>query len=272
MFKFLKKEIPLRMSWEVKAHGKATIIIGASHLFPHDFSANLRRLISKARKVILEGPVDNESLNAVVEKGKNGKGSITFGELLGPELMEEIFSGFFLKSFCKRVRIITEEGLVKDLKERVQGMSPWLGFFTFWYNYLHLRGWNYSLDREVMEEAKRQLKPVFCLEEINEQIEALRAIPNDRILGFLKEAERWDDYMEKYRKFYLAGDLENLMLLAQRFPTFCDSVIFRRDPILFERMLPYLEEGDGVIVVGITHMKGILDLTKESGLECIQLK
>ena len=41
------------------------------------------------------------------------------------------------------------------------------------------------------------------------------------------------------------------------FPTYCESIIDKSDPMLYERMKPFLEKGNALAVVGITHIQGI---------------
>jgi pheromone shutdown protein TraB len=51
-----------------------------------------------------------------------------------------------------------------------------------------------------------------------------------------------------------------LISYSKEFPTFCESIIDKRDPILYERMKPFLEKGNTLALVGITHIRGIREM------------
>jgi uncharacterized protein YbaP (TraB family) len=70
---------------------------------------------------------------------------------------------------------------------------------------------------------------------------------------------------------YLKGDLEKLMSFATIFPTYCDPIIGKRDPILYERMKPFLQEGKVLVCVGTTHIQGIEKMLSEDGYSIDQL-
>jgi len=113
------------------------------------------------------------------------------------------------------------------------------------------------MDIDALKVAEELGKEIHFLEKIEEQIEALNGIPVNRIANFLKNIDKWDRNTRRYIKYYLRGDHEGLISGAKEFPTYCDSIIDKRDPILYERMKPFLEKGNTLAVVGVTHIKGI---------------
>jgi len=54
------------------------------------------------------------------------------------------------------------------------------------------------------------------------------------------------------------------------FPTRCASVLDKRDPLLFERILPLIEKGKSCIFVGIPHVRAIRPLLLKEGYEVRQ--
>src|SRR3972149_2841455 len=104
-----------------------------------------------------------------------------------------------------------------------------MAFMHLWNRYRAPQGWTYSTDLDVVGIAADLGKDVHPLESIDEQIEALNGIPLERIVAFLADID-WDEYVRTYVKQYLAGDLEVLMATARAFPTFCESIVDRRDP------------------------------------------
>ncbi len=115
-------------------------------------------------------------------------------------------------------------------------------------------------------------KEVYFLEEIEEQIEALDGIPLERIVHFFKKIEQWREYTQRYVKCYLKGDVEELMSVVKEFPTYCKSIIGKRDPILYKRMKTFFEKGKTVAFVGITHIQGIGKMLFEDGYNIIPVK
>lgn len=113
------------------------------------------------------------------------------------------------------------------------------------------------MDLDALKIAEALGKEVHFLERIEEQIDALNGIPIERIARFLKRIDQWDRYAKRYMKYYLRGDLDTLMAYAADFPTFCESIIDRQEHILYERMKPFIEKGNTIAFVGITHIQGI---------------
>jgi len=152
-----------------------------------------------------------------------------------------------------------------SLYEQIKGQRPWMAFFYIWLYYRERNGWMYKLDMDAFKIANEMGKDFHFLEKIDEQIAALDAVPVERIVNFLKKINKWDGYAKKYVRYYLRGDLDRLLSSATEFPTVCKSIIDKRDPILYERMKPFLEKGNTVAVVGITHIQGIRKRLLEDG-------
>ena len=55
------------MVWEVERRGRRSTLVGAAHFFPRHFRRELRRLIGDARRVLLEGPLDEAATRKVLE-------------------------------------------------------------------------------------------------------------------------------------------------------------------------------------------------------------
>ena len=55
------------------------------------------------------------------------------------------------------------------------------------------------------------------------------------------------------------------MAAARAFPTYCEPIIERRDPLLAERMAGALERGGACVVIGVAHCPGVLARMRELG-------
>jgi hypothetical protein len=75
---------PLRMVWKVEKGGKAAFLVGTAHFFPYSFEKALERLIRDARTVLLEGPLDEESHERVVQWGCQGQARPISVKILAP--------------------------------------------------------------------------------------------------------------------------------------------------------------------------------------------
>ena len=70
MFGRKSKEKELKMVWEVTKANKKSFLVGTAHFFPYKFKTSLSRLIASAQVLLLEGPLDNKSMEKVVNYTK----------------------------------------------------------------------------------------------------------------------------------------------------------------------------------------------------------
>ena len=160
-----------------------------------------------------------------------------------------------------------KDDLRQTVYDLVQGMQPWLAFFTLWSTYLQRNGWKYSVDMEGYGIAQALGKKIIFLESIEEQIKVLQNISHEKIMVFLKQTDQWETLANVYVKSYLEGDLEKLRLSGIRFPSRHHSVIDHRDQIFFERMQAELARGNVVAFLGAPHLKGVSRLLLADGYQ-----
>ncbi len=244
------------MAWELERHGRRSVLIGAAHFFPRHFRGDLRRLIAPARIVLLEGPLDEDATKKVIEAGR-GAG----GERLYHAAKETIRARLGIVALPLDVHQVLKDlvfGRQEEwLEAELRKLKPWAAFFGIWTRWRAREGWEHKMDLDVAAIAAQLAKPVRHLETIEEQIGALEAVPFERYARFLADGD-WHGYNESYRRHYIAGDLEGLAAGARDFPTYCEPVIARRDPVLVSRMLGELERGDACVVLGVAHCRGVL--------------
>jgi uncharacterized protein YbaP (TraB family) len=166
-----------------------------------------------------------------------------------------------------RFQFMDLRGLRDPAYEMVKGLKPWMAFFTLWTYYLEQQGWRSSVDLEAYRLAREMKKTIVFLETIEEQIGVLEGLPHERIIDFLKRADRWNRYLRKYVKYYLRGELEKLLALSTGFPSRSFTVIERRDEIFCERMRPHLEKGGAIVFVGAPHVNGVCRMMIAEGYE-----
>jgi hypothetical protein len=270
MFFHRSREREFRMVWQVNAGGKTSYLAGTAHFFPYSFKKSLKDLIERVETVLLEGPLDESNMNLVREYGFEAHNGPSVFESLDRDTIAKInrqFEGGAPvpdSSFLAYVEILKPPKQTL-LNPEIRGLKPWLAFFKVWTHFLGKRGWTYSVDMEAYETAKQLGKEVRFLETIEEQVRAMEGIPLERILHFLKKMDTWEQYANRHSRYYLAGDYDSIVGIVTEYPTRCESIIDRRDPVLFERMRPYMEQGDAIAFVGTTHIAGIRKMLEESG-------
>ncbi|MGD8989913.1 MAG: TraB/GumN family protein [Desulfobacterales bacterium] len=258
------------MIWQVQKKGYVSKLIGTAHFFPYSFRNALRRCLLNARIVMFEGPLNEDSMARVRQAGMNDESSYHLFDELDDKTITGITAA--LIPVC-RMRNSTQffQYCKDDLKETVydlvQGMQPWLAFFTLWSTYLQRNGWKYSVDMEGFHVAQELDKKIIFLESIEEQIKVLQNISHEKIMHFLKQTDQWKTLANDYVQSYLKGDLEKLRLSGIRFPSRHHAVIDHRDKIFVERMQAELARGGVVALLGAPHLKGMSRLLLADGYQ-----
>lgn len=268
--RLFSKERDFRMIWEVEREGRRSLLAGTAHFFPYHFKDSLRRYIEQAEAVLLEGPLDEAAMKRTAERGcEEGEGSSLY-DALDPATIRMLNRELRGHSPPLSSHLLYQDllgtGAEGSLSAEIKGLKPWMAFFRIWSHYLTTHGWNYSTDLDALVISNEMKKDVRFLETIEEQIDALEAIPLERFVNFLKRLER-EGYRRDYVRRYLRGDLEGLMAVAEArgFPTFCEPIVGRRDPILWARMRPFFEKGNTIAFVGVVHCRGIKALLLREG-------
>jgi uncharacterized protein YbaP (TraB family) len=263
---FWWKEKPLRTVWRVEKDGNTSYLVGTAHFSPYRFKKTLIKLIQGVETVFFEGPLDQESMARVVQYGQQGEKSRSIYEALDPAVIKEIN-----KQLGARSVLPTTAGSYLDiiypttsdfLEIHTRGVRPWMAFFTVWSNFLN---WKHSMDVEAFHIAEKLKKKIEYLETIEDQLTALDGIPFERIVNYLNHIKNWRVHKEVFTKAFLEGDIQQFFSMTGEFPTRCESIIAKRDPIFFKRMKVFFEEGKTAAFVGVAHIPGIRDMFLDEG-------
>jgi uncharacterized protein YbaP (TraB family) len=256
-------ERPLRMIWEVKS-GKQRkgYLVGTAHFFPFSFKKHFTDLMPEIDTLLLEGPLDEGDMEKVRACGARNDGPSLY-DLLDRETIARIHEELdgdragAQTAFASYLDLFRKKGTDSDRRPEIEAMKPWMAFFSIWSHFVRQRGWIYSVDLEALGVARAMGREVRFLETIEEQIRALDEIPVERIVAFCERIDQWERFAREHEKRYLKGSYEILMNNVSMFPTRCESIVDRRDPVLFERMLPFVEKGGVLVCVGTIHIRGI---------------
>lgn len=269
------RERKLKMVWEAKKDGRTNFLVGTAHFFPHSFRKSLTHIINRADAVLFEGPLDEHNMDEVREHGlalQNGKSLYdALDKKTIAELNKELGGGSEFTECSLASYIIVFKRENADLLSReIEGLRPWMAFFRLWSQYLAKRGWKHSVDLEALSVARELGKKVVFLETIEEQLDALDGIPLERIVTYLNNFRNWGKFSRYHRKQYLKGSLDGLLDIASAFPTRCPSIIEHRDPVFFERMRDYVDDGNAAVFLGITHIRGLIKMLEQEGFTVTQ--
>lgn len=121
------------------------------------------------------------------------------------------------------------------------------------------------MDMEAFHIAQKLKKKIGYLETIEDQLAALDEIPFERIVNYLNHIKHWRVHKEVFTKAFLEGDIQQFFSMTGEFPTRCESIIAKRDPIFFKRMKVFFEEGKTAAFVGVAHIPGIRDMFLNEG-------
>lgn len=266
------KERRLRTVWKVEKKHHSSFLVGTAHFAPYSFKKSLTKLIQGVDTVLFEGPLDQESMARVVEYGQKGENSPSLYEALDPEAIKQINRQLSVLSGPS-----TTTGSYLDLIHRtgsdplerlVHGVRPWMGFFTIWSAFLN---WRHSMDVEAFRIAQKLGKKIRYLETIEDQLAALDGIPFERIVKYLNDVKHWGGHKKAFMRAFLGGDTHKFFSMTGEFPTRCESIIAKRDPIFFERMKAHFEENRTTAFVGVAHIPGIQKMFLGEGYRVIQV-
>jgi uncharacterized protein YbaP (TraB family) len=268
---FWWKEKPLRTVWKVEKAGCTSFLVGTAHFSPYSFKKSLTKLIQDVETVLFEGPLDEESMGRVVQYGKQGENAPSLYKALQPAAIKEInrqlgaqsSASTTAGSYLEMLRPMDSD----PLEGLTKGARPWMTFFTIWSAFLN---WKHSMDMEAFHIAQKIGKKIEYLETIEDQLAALDGIPFERFVNYLNHIEQWKVHKELFLKAFLEGDMERFVSMTGVFPTRCESILTKRDPIFFEGIQASLKEARTVAFVGVAHIPGIRKLFLEEGYQVTQ--
>jgi len=126
------------------------------------------------------------------------------------------------------------------------------------------------MDMEAFHIAQKLKKKIEYLETIEDQLVALDGIPFERIVNYLNHIKNWRAHKEAFRKAFLEGDIQQFHSMTGEFPTRCESILTKRDPIFFKGIQDFFKGERTAAFVGVAHIPGIRKLFLEEGYQVIQ--
>ncbi len=257
------------MLWSLEKNEKKSTIVGTAHFFRYSYRRTFTRLVRDASVVLLEGPLDKESMDRVAQYGLNGADTPSVLKAINPEVVRKI-NRHLSRSAHQPTGPTTGLAMVRPsnpsfLELYADGVRPWMALFSTWSAFLRTRGWKTSMDMEAYTVATKLGKEVHFLETIEEQLAALDGVPFERIVAFFNAFDEWGRHSERHLSLFLTGRYQEMISSTTTFPTRCPSIVDERDPVLFERMKPWVEQGGAVAFVGMSHVYGLRGMFERDG-------
>ncbi len=260
------KKKRLRTVWRVDKDGHTSFLVGTAHFSPYRFKKTLIKLIQGVETVLFEGPLDKESMARVVQYGQKGENTPSLYKALHPDVIVEINKLLSARSSLQTTVVpyldLIHPATSDFLEIHTRGVRPWMTFFTIWSAFLD---WKHSMDVEALHIAEKLKKKIEYLETIEDQLTALDGIPFERIVNYLNHIKNWRVHKEVFTKAFLEGDIQQFFSMTGEFPTRCESIIAKRDPLFFKRMKVFFKEGKTAAFVGVAHIPGIRDMFLNEG-------
>lgn len=265
------REKRLRTIWRVGKNGRESLLVGTAHFSPISFRKALTRLVEASEIVIFEGPLDAESMAAVARYGAQGEGTPSLYDALDTTVIRQVNGALAERSgqatMASSLLDLINVRTSGFLEQHARGVRPWMAFFTTWSAFLN---WKHSMDVEAFHIARDLGKEIGYLETIADQLKALDGIPFDRIVNYFNRFQHWSAHRERFSKIFLQGELQNYLSVTGEFPTRCESIIGKRDPIFFRGIKAAFEKGQTTAFVGVGHIPGIRNMFLDEGYRVIQ--
>lgn len=244
---------------QAESHVFGTIHVGDPRVL--DLPAPVSDVFEHSRNLVLELALDEAALVAL---------SLQMMLEPGKTLPSEIGQALF-----ERAAPLLERYAIP--REAAMRIRPWVVFST-----LNLPPPTElaPLDLALMQKARASGKAVHGLESVEEQAAVLGGLPLGDQIALINDTvchyEAIQTEVAGMVRAYLDRDLGTLMALAEkyqgggqgRYTRLMDSLLWKRNRLMVERMAPRLAEGSALIAIGALHLageRGVLALLEDRG-------
>lgn len=261
----------LRMIWNLDRKGKRSFLAGTLRPLPlpHSFERSLRALMREAESVFLDPPALPDPPRE--RTGGSGTGAPRPSILgrLDPETVRRIARA--VSPGCERPAtppFACMAGVDPESHLRVilHGLPEARATVTACIDFLEVRGWTESLDREARDAAIRAGREILPLRPVEEEALFLDAPEENLAQVRLKDAPEWDAHARNLLDAYLDGDLEGaLQALFRLLPEPPPPVAADHAGRIFDRVRPRFEAGHAAAFVPLPLVPGILERLRADG-------
>ena len=220
------------------------------------------------RRCSWKAPLDKESMERVVQFGCKGANSSCICTDLGSAKVNEINRRLHHGLGAKASSVPYLQHLVRRnagnlVEKHAEGVRPWMAFFRIWSRLSRLVLLNRSggLSGPLSDLGKRSSSwrlwrnrsPLLTKYRTSVFSDILTGSKNGRRMISNLSGASWRAMSTVFAS------------VALHLPTRYESIIKDRDPVLFERMKPFLDEGRSAAFVGVGHIYGIRKMLLKEG-------
>lgn len=250
--------------WRVSHEGSPdSYVFGTIHISDPavmNFDARVQQAFEATEQFVLEVVLEPESIQAMQHAMFYHEGQ-TLSAQTGAPLFEAI------------MRLAPAHGLPPEL---VDYMRPWAIHMTL----AAPPGGGIPMDMALMLEAQKEGKAIYGLESVEEQVSVLGDLPVREQVALLTQTVcHYDQLQEETQtmvNMYLERNLAGLLSEGMRYELgnpqtdrrVNESLIWRRNLTMFERLKPILGTGSAFVAVGALHLpgeRGLLELLARDG-------
>jgi hypothetical protein len=246
-------------------NGKVSHLFGTAHLADR----RITELPAAVDKAFSDSKIILTELDNLNSPGDFVKNRAMFAEILASR--DQALVSFLSEPELQRVRdALTARGYPYNLTDTVR---PWvvIGALAITPCDTRLGKQRAFLDKSLIERARRERRSFLGLEVPEEQGRAFNALPSagqaEYVREYIRFEDRVDDIIETLKVLYLAGRIGVIRVLsdARGFPEakafempaiLEDSILIKRNVVMVERALPFLEDGGAFMAVGALHFPG----------------
>jgi hypothetical protein len=261
----------LRMAWNLDREGKRSFLAGTLRPLPlpHSFERSLRALMREAETVFLDPPaLPDPPRERTGEPGSGAPRPSILGHL-DPETVRRIARA--VSPGCERPAtppFACMAGVDPESHLRIilHGLPDARAAVAACIDFLEVRGWTESLDREARDAALRAGREILPLRPAEEEALFLGSPEEDLALARLKDAPGWDAHARRLLDAYLEGDLDEALLAFFRLlPAPPHPVLDDHAERIFDRVRTRLEAGHAAAFVPLPLVPGVLERLRADG-------
>ena len=255
--------------WQAEKNGRVNYLYGTIHtqdMMATRFPPQVRLGIYQSRHYLMEIELSEES-NRVFREAMFFNDDRSLGDDLEPGLVTLLG------------KQLTHYGMVEEDAMRIK---PWAALSTIG---APKPTRSPSLDQVLMNYARSRGLEIIGIETMQELVESLASIAYDDQLAILKDTICNRPSIIADTKtlvdLHMRNDLKGIIDFNAEpkpdealFERYLGTMVNERNLRMFERVLPYFEQGESFVAVGALHLpgeRGLLNLLKQAGFELIPM-
>lgn len=233
---------PIKHTYFVQKGEASSLIVGTLHATPLSHRGFLRSHLQRVKTLLLEVSPQELELKDRMLFDFAGRTDLSLNQLLSEQEVERVRKALPVKCrLLPKYRALTE--------------TPWIVRLLIIRKVFDRNMWH-PVEAHAYEAAQELGLPTSGLETLREQYEAMAALDQRYIIESLRSIHTFEDSYKVTIDVYYRGDLgeiEKLLYSDNPHYAVARRMVEIRNEMILQRMMPFLEEGDVAILLGIAH-------------------